>query len=106
MKGTASEPVSIHGQRTIDRLGCLVFPCTADLSSCPNNRRSTILGFCILSSVRVIVVLRPSPSALFHDAPCHPQTLAMVWVLVGNRSRLWLRVFRPVSDTESYRPGV
>src|SRR5438270_4013680 len=48
------------------------------LFSCPSSCRIVVLGFCILSSVRAGVVLRFSPSALFHDGSGRRQTRVTV----------------------------
>src|SRR5256885_11475762 len=69
-------------------------PRIADLSFCLNSCRSVVLGFCILSSARVIVALRLSPPELFQDGPGRRQTRAMVETQTGSRSRLWLLVSR------------
>ncbi len=58
--------------------GCPKFRCTAGLFSCPSSRCSITLGFCILSSVTEIVVLRPSPFELFQDGPGRRQTRVRV----------------------------
>ncbi len=59
-------------------IGCSGFLRTVDPVSCPSSRRSAIPGLCILSSVEVIAVLRPSPSARLHDGPGRRQTRARV----------------------------
>src|SRR5437016_10435037 len=87
-------------------LGFLIIHRIAGPLSCPSSSRSIGLGLCTLSFVRVLVALRPSPSAPFQDVPDRQQTRAKVSTLARSRSQPWLPEFQPVSDTESHRLAV
>ncbi len=70
---------------------------TTDLSFCQNSCCSTVLGFCTLSSVVGIEVLRPSPFALFQDGPGRRRTRLTVLFQARSRNLPWLLVSRLVS---------
>src|SRR5437016_8344048 len=55
-----------------------VFLSIVGLFSCPSNHCRKVREFCILSSVRVIVTRRLSPSAFFRDGPVRRQIRAAV----------------------------
>src|SRR2546430_3374389 len=59
-------------------VNCAVFPCKAHLFSCPSNCCSIVRESCTLSSVIVMIALRPSPSALLRDGPGRRRTRAGV----------------------------